>query len=71
MRDGFRELAEGWLMVDDFNVLTERIERLADWVMVHGGPLEMTPQERRTVIMMIERQMVLACRQFGLGVPSL
>lgn len=71
MRDGFRELAEGWLLVDDFNAVTERIERLADWVMVHGGAVEMQPDERQTVTMMIERQMVLACREFGLGVPSL
>jgi hypothetical protein len=71
MREGFRALAEGWLIIDDCNALAERIERLADFVMVHGGPLEMQPDEKALIIEMLRQQLVLSCRVFGLGVPSL
>ncbi len=31
IRDGFREIVTGWMLVDDFDDLTDRIERAAEW----------------------------------------
>jgi hypothetical protein len=53
LRDGFREIVTGWMLVDDFDDLTDRIERAAEWTK-ENGPL--APDEEATVKMMIETQ---------------
>lgn len=53
IRDGFREIVSGWMLVDDFDDLTDRIERSAEWAK-ENGPL--LPDEAATVKFMIESQ---------------
>lgn len=55
MRDGFRDIVGGWMVIDDFDDLTDRIDRSAEWAAANG-PLE--ADERYTVKMMIEAQVV-------------
>lgn len=57
LRPGFNEIANGWLLVDDWDDLTERIERLADWTKLNG-PL--SDDESATVRFMIARQIASA-----------
>lgn len=52
-RDGFKAIADGWMLVDDFDELTDRIERLGEWTKVNGPLL---PDEESTVRLMIESQ---------------
>jgi hypothetical protein len=63
MRDGFHDIASGWMLLDSVDALTERIERLADWTKANG-PLE--PDEEATVSVMIEAQIA---RNFPGGIP--
>jgi hypothetical protein len=60
MRDGFREIVSGWALVDDFDELTDRIERSAAWAKANG-PLE--PDEEATARMMIESQIARGIRR--------
>lgn len=53
VRDGFREIVSGWMLVDDFDDLTDRIERSAVWAKEHAPLL---PDEQATVKCMIETQ---------------
>jgi hypothetical protein len=53
MRDGFREIVSGWMLVDDVEELGERIERAAAWSN-DNGPLE--ADEQATVKLMIQSQ---------------
>jgi hypothetical protein len=53
MRDGFRAIVDGWMLVDDFDDLTDRIERAADWTKANS-PLQ--PDEQATIGFMIECQ---------------
>lgn len=53
VRDGFREIVSGWMLVDDFDDLTDRIERSAIWTK-ENGPL--LPDEQATVRAMIGSQ---------------
>ncbi len=53
MRDGFKEIVDGWMLVDDFDALTERIELAGIWAKRHGPLL---PDEESTVRLMIESQ---------------
>jgi hypothetical protein len=53
MRDAFREIVHDWTLLDDFDELTDRIERAAAWTEANG-PLE--PDEAATVKLMIESQ---------------
>jgi hypothetical protein len=53
MRDSFREITSGWMLIDDFDDLTERIERVGEWLN-DNAPL--LPDEEATVGMMIESQ---------------
>ena len=53
MRADFWAIAGGWTLIDDFDVLTDLIERLADWTKANG-PL--TRDEEATVALMIECQ---------------
>jgi hypothetical protein len=57
MREGFRAIVDGWTMVDDPDVLTDRIERAAAWAKLNGPLLR---NEEDAVMAMIERQLVLA-----------
>lgn len=52
-RDSFKAIADGWMLVDDFDELTDRIERLAVWT---GQNKPLTPDEESTVQLMIESQ---------------
>lgn len=52
-RDGFREIASGWMLISGIEDLTERIEMLAKWTK-ENGPL--LPTEEATVKLMIECQ---------------
>jgi hypothetical protein len=60
LRDGFREIVAGWMLVDDFDDLTDRIERSAEWAKANGPLL---PDEVATVKMMIETQVAKAIRR--------
>lgn len=66
MRNGFREAIRGWLLVDDFNAVSAYLEAAAKYVEENGGLDAMTANEKKTVDMMIERQLILAENE-GLG----
>jgi hypothetical protein len=66
MRDGFKEVISGWLLVDDFGAVTAHIEAAAKFVDANGGAEAMTESEKKTVELMISRQAVLAERE-GMG----
>ncbi len=53
MRDGFLDIISGWTTINDFDDLTDRIERSAEWAKLNG-PLE--PDEQSTVELMIRCQ---------------
>lgn len=53
LRQGFSAISDGWMLIDDFDDLTDRIERLAEWK-VANGPL--TEDEEKTVSFMSECQ---------------
>jgi hypothetical protein len=53
MREGFREIIEGWTLISGIHDITDKIERAAKWTEVNG-PLE--PDEESTIKMMIEAQ---------------
>jgi hypothetical protein len=57
LRPGFQEIASRWMLSDDLDELTDRIERLATWSETNG-PL--TNDEQATVLRMIEAQIALA-----------
>lgn len=56
LRDGFQDIVSGWLLIDDFDDLTDRIERSATWARANQ-PL--TDDEMATVRLMIDRQIAL------------
>lgn len=53
MRDGFRDIVDGWMLIDDLDDLNDRIEHAADWTKANG-PL--WPDEDATIRFMIECQ---------------
>jgi hypothetical protein len=53
MRAGFREIVEGWTLIDDFDELTDRIERSAAWAKANAPLL---PDEQATAELMIRAQ---------------
>jgi hypothetical protein len=53
MRPEFKAIVDGWMLIDDWNDLTDRIERAAVWTKEHG-PLH--PDEEATIQLMIEVQ---------------
>lgn len=57
LRDGFREIVSGWMLIDGVDDLTDRIERAAEWTKVNGPLL---PDEEATIKIMIEAQLVRA-----------
>jgi hypothetical protein len=59
LRDGFRDITAGWTVIDDFDALTDRIERAAEWTR-DNGPLR--PDEAATVKLMIEAQIAKGIR---------
>lgn len=60
LRDGFADIVSGWMLVDDFADLTERIERAAEW-MKENGPLN--EDEDGTIKLMIEAQIARGIRR--------
>lgn len=56
MREEFRALISGWMLTDDFDTLTEIIERSAKWA-ERNSPL--LPDEQGIVKLMIERQILI------------
>jgi hypothetical protein len=65
MRDGFRGITSGWTLISGIDDMTERIERVADWMKVNG-PLE--PDEQATIELMIEAQIARGMfPEFGLA----
>jgi hypothetical protein len=69
MRDGFREIVSGWTLIDDFDDLTDRIERAAEWTKANS-PLQ--TDEEATVKLMIEAQIARGIRRgdFEPYIPS-
>lgn len=73
LRQGFRDIVDGWIVIDDFDDLTDRIERTAEWAKANG-PL--SPDEQATVRLMIRAQiargmpdLIRACgleREYGI-----
>lgn len=55
MRDGFRDIVDGWTLISGMGDLTDRIERAAEWTKLNG-PLQ--PDEEATIKLMIEAQIV-------------
>lgn len=53
MRPGFLEIIDGWSLVDDFDDLTDRLERAAKWTEANAPLLE---DEEATVRLMIQSQ---------------
>lgn len=60
VRPGFAEISSGWMIVDCFQELSDRIDRLARWQKVNG-PLNDT--EKATIELMIESQIVRGIRR--------
>jgi hypothetical protein len=57
MRDGFRAISEGWMLVEDWRALTDRAERLAEWIKANGG--ELLPDEEATVLAMVRAMLAM------------
>lgn len=53
MREGFREITAGWMLVSGIADLTDRLERAAEWTKTNG-PLE--ADEQATIEIMIKAQ---------------
>jgi hypothetical protein len=60
MRDEFRDIISGWMLVEDVEAIGERIEAAAQWDRVNG-PLQ--PDERATVGLMIKTQVAWGIRR--------
>lgn len=60
IRARFAEIVDGYLLIDSFDDITDRIERLAEWAKANG-PL--TFDEHRTVAFMIEIQIARAKKE--------
>jgi len=60
MRAGFLQIVDGWSLVDDFDDLTDRIERSAKWAEANGPLLE---DEQATARLMIQTQVAVGIRR--------
>lgn len=60
MRPGFLAIVDGWSLVDDFDDLTDRIERAAAWIDANGPPLE---DEDATIRLMVQSQIAQGIRR--------
>jgi len=69
LRPGFADIVDGWMLVDDFDDLTDRIERAAIWTK-ENGPLN--EDEDATISFMIEAQIARGIRRgdFEPYIPS-
>jgi wyosine [tRNA(Phe)-imidazoG37] synthetase (radical SAM superfamily) len=56
LRPEFSEIVAGWMLIDDFNDLTDRLERLAELIESIGGIDKLSIDEHATVRIMIESQ---------------
>jgi hypothetical protein len=66
LREGFQEITSGWTLIDDFDDLTDRIERAAAWTKANGPLL---PDEEATIEFMIECQIARGFDLHGLIGP--
>jgi hypothetical protein len=66
MRDGLRQIIQGWMLVDDFDALTDRIERAGKWKQ-ENEPL--LPDEEATLQLMIDCQIAQGFDRYGLAGP--
>lgn len=69
----FNEIVSGWMLVDDFDELTDRIEKLGDLVKRGGGLALCSDLQRATIHMMIQTQVAKGIRQGDFedcGIPS-
>lgn len=62
LRPGFRDISQGWMLVDDAADLDERIEQLARFTEANGGEEAMTELERETIKLMIETRVARGIR---------
>ncbi len=62
IRNGFKEIIEGWMFIDDSNDLDYRIEEAAKWIK-ENGPL--LPDEEATIKMMINVQFERGLLELG------
>lgn len=69
MRDGFREISSGWMLVDDQRDLADRTLRLIGWAWPANAPLE--PDELATLKFMLESLLARELRDACPGVPPL
>lgn len=69
IRDGFREITSGWMLVDDQHDLAERIDRLIEWACDGHAPLE--ADEVATIRFMMQSLIARELRARGLGVSFL
>lgn len=60
MREGFSDIVSGWMLIDDFDDLTRRIEEASEWTKTNG-PLE--PDEQATIGLMIQAQVARGIRR--------
>lgn len=60
MRPEFLAIVDGWSLVDDFDDLTDRIERSAKWAEANG-PLH--EDEQATARLMIQTQVAMGIRR--------
>lgn len=60
IRDGFREVTSGWILTDDFDVLTEIIETSAEWTK-NNRPLSL--EEEAVVEAMLHRQVAMGIKR--------
>lgn len=66
LRDAFLDISSGWMLIDSYDDITDRIERLAALTKSLGGVEALTDDERATVRYLIEVQFVRAARE-GIG----
>lgn len=67
MRSEFKNIISGWMLTDDFNLLSEIIERAAEWTKRNSSLL---PDEQAVMTMMIERQIALGLEIYPLTMPN-
>jgi hypothetical protein len=68
MRDGLRQIISGWMLVDDFDALSDRIERAAVWTDANKPLL---PDEAATVKLMVECQIAQGMERHGFAGPQI
>lgn len=62
MRQGFKDIVEGWALYSGMENLTERIDLASDWT-TQNGPLK--PDEQATIELMIQCQIARGMEEHG------